>query len=329
MNLRIGTLGAARITPNALLIPAQSVANVEVYAIAARDQQRARAFAQTHNIAHVYDTYEALLADPKIDAIYNPLPNSLHAEWSIKAMRAGKHVLCEKPIASNAQEAQAMAKVADETGLVLMEAFHNLYHPIVQRMKEIIDNGEIGTIRHIEGHFCTLLRRFNDIRYQYELAGGATMDLGCYPLRLMRYLMNEVPTVTHAKASCIKPQVDRWMEADLQFSGGASGRMTCAFFSLRLIRLSARVIGDQGEIHALNPIVPHRYNRLRVRSENGWRSESFPGESSYTHQLRAFVDALQNGSPLPTDGADGVISMQVIDDVYRKANLKPRYTPGT
>lgn len=324
MTLRIGTLGAARITPNALINAAASLANVEVCAIAARDLSRARAFAETHKIACVYDNYEALLADPQIDAIYNPLPNSLHAEWSIKALRAGKHVLCEKPIAANAEEAKLMAATAAETGLVLMEAFHNLYHPLIRRMKEIVDSGELGRIRHIEGHFCTILRRLDDIRYRWELAGGATMDLGCYPLRLMRYLIGEIPTVTHARASCIKPQIDRWMAADLQFPGGASGRMTCAFFSLRLIRMSAWVVGDAGEMHVLNPIVPHRYNRLTVKTGGTARHESFPGESSYTHQLRAFVEAVQTGIPPLTDGKDGIINMQIIDDVYRKAGLKPR-----
>lgn len=324
MTLRIGALGAARITPKALILPARLLPEVEVIAIAARSRERANAFAQAHQIPHVYDSYQALLDDPAIDVIYNPLPNSLHAEWSIKALRAGKHVLCEKPIASNAQEAAQMATVATETGLVLMEAFHNLYHPLVKRMKEIVQSGELGTIRHVEGHFCTILRRLDDIRYRWDLAGGATMDLGCYPLRLMRYLLDEAPTVTYAKASCIKPQVDRWMEAKLQFPSGATGRMTCALFSLRLIRLTARVVGDVGEMHVLNPIMPHLFNRLTVKNRAGSHSESFPGESSYTHQLRAFVAAVQQGAPLLTDGVDGVVSMNLIDEVYRKARLKVR-----
>ena len=326
MTLRIGTLGAARITPKALILPAQLLPEVEVSAVAARDRERAKAFAKEHQIPKVYDNYQALLDDPTIDVIYNPLPNSLHAEWSIKALRAGKHVHCEKPIASNAQEARQMATVAAEAGLVLMEAFRNLYHPLVKRMKEVVQSGELGTIRHIEGHFCTILRRLDDIRYRWDLAGGATMDLGCYPLRLMRYLLNEVPTVTYAHASCIKPQVDRWMEAELQFPSGATGRMTCAFFSLRLIRLTAHVVGDAGEMHVLNPIMPHLFNRLTVKSRTGSYSESFRGESSYTHQLRAFVEAVHTGTPILTDGKDGVVSMQVIDDVYRRAGLKPRAT---
>ncbi|MFN8439765.1 MAG: Gfo/Idh/MocA family oxidoreductase [Caldilineaceae bacterium] len=326
MGLRIGTLGAARITPKALILSARLLPEVEVSAIAARSLERAKAFAQVHQIPKVYDNYQALLDDPTIDVVYNPLPNSLHAEWSIKALRAGKHVLCEKPIASNAQEARQMATVAAETGLVLMEAFHNLYHPLVKRMKEIVKSGELGTIRHIEGHFCTILRRLDDIRYRWDLAGGATMDLGCYPLRLMRHLLDEVPTVTYAHASCIKPQVDRWMEAKLQFPSGATGRMTCAFFSLRLIRLTARVVGDTGEMHVLNPIMPHLFNRLTFKSRTGSHSESFRGESSYTHQLRTFVEAVQQGTTLLTDGNDGVVSMQVIDEVYRKAGLKPRST---
>ncbi len=326
MKLRIGTLGAARITPKALLLPAQLVPEVEIVAIAARDPARARALAATYQIPKIYTTYATLLADPDIDAIYNPLPNSLHAEWSIKALQAGKHVLCEKPLASNAQEAQAMANVAQATGLTLVEAFHNLYHPLLRRMKQIVVSGELGQIRSIEGHFCTIVRRVNDIRYQWQLAGGATMDLGCYPLRLMRYLLDETPQVVSAKASRLSPQIDRWMEADLRFPSGVRGRMTCALFSLRLVRISARIVGDAGEMHVLNPVVPHIFNRLTVRNALGVRTEGFPGPSSYTHQLRAFVEAIDGNKPMLSDAQDGVTSMSVIDEVYRKAGMQRRGT---
>ena len=219
-----------------------------------------------------------------------------------------------------------MADMAKTSGLVLVEAFHNLYHPLLQRMKQIVDNGELGRIRHIEGHFCTIVRRVNDIRYQWHLAGGATMDLGCYPLRLMRYLLDETPQVVSAKASLLHPQIDRWMEVDLRFPSGVSGRMTCALFSLHLVRITVRVVGDAGEMYVINPVVPHIFNRLTVRTQVGMRIESFPGESSYTHQLRTFVEAAHNKTPMLTAAQDGVTSMSVIDEVYRKAGLKPRGT---
>lgn len=322
--LRIGALGAARITPNALIHPARQVEAVTVAAIAARDPAKAWAFAAKHGIPQVYDSYAALLADPAIDAIYNPLPNNLHAEWTIRALEAGKHVLCEKPLAANATEAEAMAQTAERTGLVLMEAFHTLYHPLAARMKAIIDSGELGQIRHIDVQFCSLMWRWWDIRLRYDLAGGATMDLGCYAIRLLRFLAGAEPEVVRAQAHCVTPQLDRWMSADLRFPGGISGSFTCAFWSRKLFRITARVTGATGEMIVLNPMLPQLYHRLQVRTAAGIRTERHPGDSTYTYQLRAFVAAVQGRAPLRTDGWDGLANMSVIDAVYAKAGLQRR-----
>src|ERR1043165_5740451 len=142
-SIRMGVLGAAAIVPNALTNPARNIPEVEVVAIAARGPKRAEAFARKHHIPRVHQSYSDLLADPDIDAIYNPLPNSLHAEWTIRALQAGQPVLCEKPFASNTREAEEMAKVARETGLVLSEAFAYRYHPLTARIKEMIASGEL------------------------------------------------------------------------------------------------------------------------------------------------------------------------------------------
>src|SRR5512143_29432 len=167
--IRIGVLGAAAIVPMSLTNPARKVPEAQIIAIAARDPQRAQRFAKRHNISRVHRTYNDLLADPEIDAIYNPLPNGLHAEWTIRALRAGKHVLCEKPISSNAGEAEEMSKVAQETGLVLSEAFAYRYHPLTARVKEIIASGEIGKVRHIGAQFSFLLPSPKNIRFQSNL----------------------------------------------------------------------------------------------------------------------------------------------------------------
>jgi len=322
--LRIGVLGAARIAPKALIKPAQQIPGVTVAAIAARDPAKARAFAERHAIPQVYDTYAALVADPTLNAIYNPLPNSLHAEWSIRALRAGKHVLCEKPLANNADEATHMAQTAQACDRLLIEAFHNRYHPLVLRIKEITDSGEIGPIRHLEAHFCIPLRRLDDIRYHYALGGGATMDLGCYTVNLIRYWAGAEPTVVRVDARTLRPQVDRWMAADLRFADGRTARMTCSLLSLHLLRISARVVGEQGEVRVLNPIVPHLFHRLSVTSPQGKRTETFGPEPSYTYQLRAFVDAVQGGPPLPTAAQDAIANMRVIDAIYEQAGLLVR-----
>ncbi len=322
--LRLGILGAARIAPTALLQPAQFVPGVQIGALAARDQARAEAFATQYHIPQVHNSYAALIDDPTIDAIYNPLPNSLHYEWTVRALRAGKHVLCEKPIAANATEAEEMAKVAQETGRVLMEAFHYRYHPLLLRAKAILESGELGALRHIEATFCTLLLRQNDIRYRYELAGGATMDLGCYTVNLIRYLAGTEPTVVRAQAKLATPQVDRSMEAAFRFSTGCTAHMVNSFLSPNLIRITAKVSGERGELYILNPFVPHRLHWLTVRTAAGKRRERFPGETTYTHQLRAFVQAVRGETTIPTDGVDGVANMRVIDAIYEKAGMKRR-----
>ncbi len=215
--VRIGTLGCARITPQALIRPAKENDTVQVTAVASRDCTKAEAFAKKHGIPTVHKDYEALIQDPDIDAIYNPLPNSLHAEWSIRALRAGKHVLCEKPMASNAIEAEEMNRVATEEGKVLMEAFHWRYHPLAERVIELLKAKTIGDVSRIEATFCIPLPFRNDIRYNPDLGGGALMDTGCYTVNILRHLMGEEPRVQSASAKKSSPTIDRFMEAELEF----------------------------------------------------------------------------------------------------------------
>jgi predicted dehydrogenase len=196
--LRVGVLGAARITPMALLAPARRVGEATIVAVAARDAERARRFARRHDVPRVHDTYEALLADPEIEAVYNPLPNSLHAAWTTRALAAGKHVLSEKPVASNAAEAEAMAAAARGSGLVLMEAFHYRYHALFARTREILRAGELGRVDRLQAHFCIPLLRPRDIRYRADLAGGALMDTGCYAVHWLRHTAKAEPAVEHA-----------------------------------------------------------------------------------------------------------------------------------
>lgn len=325
-SLRIGILGAARIAPMALLRPAQQTPNASVVGIAARDPGRATAFARKHGIPRVHPSYDALIADPEVDAIYNPLPNSLHCEWTIRALRAGKHVLCEKPIASNADEAAQMAAAADETGRVLMEAFHWRYHPLAERMRTIVTSGELGAIRHVAATMCVPLFRFGDIRYRRDLAGGATMDVGCYTVSVVRFLAGAEPEVVSAEARLSSPDVDRWMTADLRFPGDRTGRVTCSLFSSTPLWLTARVRGERGEMRVLNPYVPHFHHRLRVRTGEGSRAELVAGDATYVHQLAAFVAATRGEASVPTDGRDGVANMRVVDAIYLKAGLTRRGT---
>ena len=325
--LRFGILGAARIAPMALIKPARQVAEAEVLAVAARDMAKARAFAHKHGIPRIHDSYDALLADPEVDAIYNPLPNGLHCAWTIKALRAGKHVLCEKPIASNASEAQQMADAARETGRALVEAFHWRYHPLATRVKEIVASGAIGAPRHYEATLAFPLGLMrNDIRWSWELAGGALMDAGCYTVSMVRQLSDGEPEVVSATALLWSPQVDRRMDARLRFADGRTAAITASMWSRTLLKMALRIEGERGEIRVFNPIAPHFYNRVTVRTPDGKTSERVAGEATYTCQLRAFVDHVRNGTPVPTGPDDAIANMRVIDAVYRAAGLKVRGT---
>jgi predicted dehydrogenase len=322
--LRIGILGAARIAPSAVINPAKENADVVVAAVAARDASRARAFAAKHGIPRVHETYDALIADPDLDAVYNPLPNGLHGRWTRAAVAAGKHVLCEKPFTANAAEAREIAEVAANSDRVVMEAFHYRYHPLSRRVEEIIASGELGKLTRVEAALCFPLPRFSDIRYNYSLAGGATMDAGCYAVHMVRTFGGSTPEVIAAHAKLRDPRIDRAMTAELRFAGGHTGRVRCSMWSTRLLQIDAKVVGDEGELHVLNPVLPHLFHRLTVRSADGKRAERFPRRASYAYQLDAFAAAVLRGEPIKTTPQDAIENMTVIDAIYRAAGLPLR-----
>jgi predicted dehydrogenase len=322
--VQIGVLGAARIAPPALIKPAKANADVVVAAVAARDVSRAQAFAAKHGIPRVHDNYEAVLADPDLDAVYNPLPNGLHGRWTRAALAAGKHVLCEKPFTANAAEAREIAELAAKSDRIVMEAFHYRYHPMALRIEEIIASGELGKLKRVEAALCFPLPKFSDIRYNYSLAGGATMDAGCYAVHMVRTFGGSTPEVVSAQAKLRDPRVDRAMTAELRFAEGHTGRIRCSMWSSHLLEISARVVGDQGELRALNPVMPQAYHRLSIRSSAGKRVERFPRRASYAYQLDAFAAAVLRGEPVKTTPEDAIENMAVIDAIYRAAGLPLR-----
>jgi predicted dehydrogenase len=322
--LRIGVLGAARIAPGALIKPARKLGEVTVAALAARDPARAAAFAERHGILKVHSNYAALLADPEIDAVYNPLPNGLHGRWTIAALEAGKHVLCEKPFTANAEEAEAVAAVARRTGLVTMEAFHWRYHALAGRMLEIVASGELGEVRRIEAEFCFPLI-INDIRWELALAGGALMDAGCYAIHMVRTLAGAEPSVRSAKAKLKSAGVDRLMQADLDFDDGRSARITASMLSSHLFSCRARVIGSDATMDVTNPVAPQYGHGLAVHSRRGSRKERVARQpSTYDAQLQAFADAVLRGRRYPTTVDDAIANMRVIDACYAAAGLAKR-----
>jgi predicted dehydrogenase len=321
--VRIGVLGAARIAPAALVRPARAVADAEVVVVAARQRPRAEEFAAKHGVPRVADSYDDVVHDPGIDAVYNPLPNGLHGRWTRAALEAGKHVLCEKPFTANASEARAVI-AATPPGVVVMEAFHYRYHPVFARARELIDQGAIGTVERVETWMCFPLPMFGDIRYQLDLAGGATMDAGCYAIHMARHLAGSEPEVVSATAKLRTPGVDRAMEAELRFAGGCTGRVTCSMWSSRLLHVSFRVKGTDGVLRVLNPSGPNIYHRLTVRGRSGRRVEHLSRRPTYEFQLEAFCRAVAGGPPPITGPEDAVANMEVIDTVYRAAGMEPR-----
>jgi predicted dehydrogenase len=320
--VRIGILGAARIAPLVLINPARGNAEVVVAAVAAREVSRAQAFAAKHGIAQVHDSYEALIADPDLDAVYNPLPNGLHGRWTRAALTVGKHVLCEKPFTANAAEARQVAELAAKSDRVVMEAFHYRYHPLTLRAEQIIASGELGNLERVEAALCFLLPKFSDIRYDYSLAGGATMDVGCYAVHMARTFGGSTPEVVSAQAKLRDPQVDRAMTAQLRFANGHTGRVRCSMWSSDLLQLSVKVVGERGEMRVLSPVAPFR--RLSVRSVDGNRVERFPRRASYAYQLDAFAAAVLRGEPVRTTPEDAIENMTVIDAIYGAAGLPLR-----
>ena len=319
----MGCLGAAKIAPGALIRPARVLPGVEVRAVAARDRHRAEAFAAKNQVPVVYGSYDELLGDGDISAIYNPLPNGLHAEWTLRALAAGKHVLCEKPFTANAPEAERVAAAAAASGLVVMEAFHWRYHPLARRMVEIIQSGELGVLQRVEAAFCFPLPSRHDIRWQLSLAGGAMMDAGCYAVHMVRTMAGAEPAVTTATARLRSPGVDRYMRVEMEFPGGTTGRVTASMWSSSVLRLSAVAIGDRKTMRVFNPLAPHTFHRLRV----GGRHERIRGRPTYDYQLEAFAAAIRTGAPTLTPPPESVANMRVIDSAYRSAGLEPR--PGS
>jgi predicted dehydrogenase len=323
--LRLGILGAARIAPAALIRPARRVADTRVVAVAARDRDKAARFAKKHAIETVHPSYEALVADPNVDAVYNPLPNGLHGKWTRAALACGKHVLCEKPFAANADEAAEVAAAAKASGRVVMEAFHYRYHPLAARVRAILDAHEIGRLRHVETWVCFPLPRFSDIRYNLALAGGALMDAGCYAVHLARFLGGEEPEVLSATAKLQTPEVDRAMDAELRFASGHTGRVHCSMWSSTLLRISARVVGEHGELRVSNPVMPQLWHKLVVIGAGGERRvERVSKRPTYEFQLEAFRDAVLHGAPTLTPPSDAVANLRIIDAIYRAAGMRPR-----
>lgn len=322
MTLRIGILGAADIAPKAVIEPAAELNGVQVAAVAARDPKRAEAFANAHDIPRVLDTYRDVIDDPEVDIIYVPTPASLHGYWTKEAIKSGKIVLCEKPFAANAAEAKEVAQAVDDSGLIVMEAMHSLHHPLWAATKEVLNSGELGTIKSVDVEFSWPIPDRSDIRWNPDLAGGALMDMGVYPVTLLRYLFGEL-TVRTASAKA-QTGVDGTLEAELVTSEGVHVTFKTSMEGDVEPAQFLDVTGTDGSLRLTGYVHPHNGGKLIVRTKDGVREEEASARSSYSYMLEELLLAATTGADVVTDAQSATSTMQLIDDLYTAAGLEVR-----
>lgn len=319
----IGILGAARITQKAIIEPAKVIPQARLAVMAAREQARAEAYATQHAVRDVVATYDDVIASDAVDLIYNPLPINLHADWSIKALAAGKHVLCEKPFAMNAVEADAMLAAARQSGLRLIEAFHYRYHPAFQTCLDWLAADEIGELRAIQATFNVGIKdNGTEIRHRVETGGGAMMDLGCYPLHWALTIVGETPDAITATATLTPAGVDESMSAELAFASGVTARLTASMQVEEPFRAEMNLIGSKGEISFVNPLAPHHELAPGRLTTAAGRVAQISPISTYTWQLAAVLQALASGDSLPTEGEMILRQQQALDAIYDAAGLR-------
>jgi predicted dehydrogenase len=321
--LRIGILGAARIAEQAIVGPAKATGD-RLVAVAARDPRRAQEYAEKHGVERALGSYAEVLADPEVDVVYNPLANGLHGPLNLAAIRAGKHVLSEKPFAANAAEAHEVRVAAQEAGVTVVEGFHYVHHPLPLRLREVVRSGELGPTRRIEAMFRMPAPPDTDPRWQFNLAGGALMDLGCYALHLHRFL-GDAPRVVAARGGerAGHPGVDEWLEVTLEHADGVAGIAHCDMAAAGW-QITAYVVGERGQALAHNVVLPQRDDRLTVWSGDDVRTERLGTRSTYTYQLEALGAHLLGETPFPLDVDDAVATAELIDAAYTAAGLPPR-----
>jgi predicted dehydrogenase len=317
-------LGAARIALEKVIPAMQQSPHCRIVGMASRDPAKGRAAADELGIARVHDSYEALIADPEIEAIYNPLPNHLHVPWTIRAAEQGKHVLCEKPIALSAAEARELLAVRERTGVRIGEAFMVRTHPQWLAAREIAGSDRIGELRLITGHFSYYRRDPADIRSRVEWGGGALMDIGCYPIMLARWLFDAEPLgVVGVLERDPDLGIDRLGSAVLDFP---AGQASITFAGQLVPYQRVHLFGTLGRIEIEIPFNAPPDRRCRIFVDDGRdlvgggiETIEFPAVNQYTLQGEAFSRAIRGLGPLPMELEDSIANMAVMDALFRSA----------
>jgi len=322
--LRWGVLGVADIAVRQVVPAMQKSPRARMEAIASRDLAKAQAAARSLAIPRAHGSYEALLADPGVEAVYVPLPNHLHVPWAIRAAEAGKHVLCEKPLGMNAAEVRGLLAARDRAGVVVAEAFMVRAHPQWLRVRELVRGGRIGELRLVHGHFSYNRRDPDDIRSRVEWGGGVLLDIGCYPVTLARWLYGAEPLEVAAVLDR-DPElaVDRFVSALLRFPSGQAA-ITVAGQTAHFQRM--QILGTAGRIEVEIPFNPPPDHSARILVDDG-RDVSgagvevmrFDPVNQFTLQGERFWEAVRRGAAVPVTVEDALGNMAVLDALFRAA----------
>jgi len=307
--LNWGLLSTAKIN-RALIKPLNASKRTRLLAVASRSISSAEAYAREWNIPRAHGSYEALLADPEIDVIYNSLPNHLHAEWTIKALRAGKHVLCEKPFALTLAEVDAMSQAAHETGKVLAEAFMYLHHAQTLKIKEIVDSGILGKLQLIKGAFTFTLTREGNYRWMEEMGGGSIWDVGCYPISFARMIVGAEPVEVFGWQLTGPGGSDESFFGQMRFKDEVHMQFDCGFRSPS--RSFIEIVGTDATLNIPDPFKPGRKNEIYLNHNNEMQTIKIKGDELYSGEVEDMCDAILKNQPSLISLADSRGNIAVI-----------------
>lgn len=314
--LRWGFLSTARIT-RALLTPLRRSKRNHLVAVASRTLEKAQAYARQHGIQRAYGSYEALLADPEVKVIYNPLPNHLHAEWTIKAVEAGKHVLCEKPLALSVEEVEAMAAAARQHDRIVAEAFMYRTHPQTLKVQEIIQSGLLGKIKLARGTFTFKFDREEDYRLHPEQGGGSLWDVGCYPLSYVRFVLGAEPLEVFGQQTLGPSGIDETFVAQLRFPGEIYVQFSSSFALPYFVFME--FVGSEGRLFIPNPFNPGCRERIYLTHNGKTRPLTIHGTPPYLSEVEDMADAILLGKPPRLSLEDSRANVRAILALFESA----------
>ena len=318
-SLRWGLLGTARIN-RAVIPPLRASARNTLTAVASRDLAHGRSYAAEWGIPRTFGSYEAMLADPDIDVVYISLPNSLHAEWTIKAAQAGKHILCEKPLAISVEEVDAVTNAAAAAGVVVAEAFMYRHHPQTLKVKELVDGGAIGRLLLIRGGFTFNLTNPSNIRFAAELGGGSIWDVGCYPISYARTVAGAPPLEVFGWQETGESGVDVVFAGQMRFPGGVLGQFDSGFRAPE--RMLMEFVGSEGMISLTNAFKPGVDAQFTLLHGDGTTEIiSVPGQELYIGEVEDMADAILLGKPTRVSLADSRVNVATILALLRSAQV--------